>query len=137
MDLEEAERTKIVLGLPGHTRLDLYAGVAGTEPPTAAEEHPAHQAIAEEVAGLVTELRATLDYFRTSTGGEAPLSRLLLAGRASALGGLAEVIAERTGLPVERLAVLEQVHQPRRMLLLPDQETELTVPAGLCLGEVS
>jgi type IV pilus assembly protein PilM len=133
---EEAERTKIVLGLPGHTRLDLY-DASGAEPPAAAEDHPAHEAIAEQVAGLVTELRTTLDYFQTSTGGEESLSRLLLTGRAASLGGLAEAVAEETGLPVERLAVLDRVHKPRRMLLLDEQETELAVPAGLCLGAAS
>ncbi len=131
---EEAERTKIVLGLPGHAQLDLYDGA---ETPAVAEDHPAHQAIAEQVDGLVTELRATLDYFQTSSGGEVPLSRLLLTGRAAGLGGLTEALAEETGLPVERLAVLDQVHKPRRMLLLDEQETELVVPAGLCLGAAS
>jgi type IV pilus assembly protein PilM len=133
---EEAERTKIVLGLPGHTRLDMYAGT-GAEPPAAAEAHPAHQAIADQVAGLVDELRTTLDYFHTSAGGEEPLSRLLLTGRAAGLGGLPEALAEQTGLLVERLSVLDRVHKPRRMLLLDEQETELAVPAGLCLGAAS
>jgi type IV pilus assembly protein PilM len=131
---EEAERTKIVLGLPGHTRLDLYAGA---DAPAVDEDHPAHQAVAEQVAGLVAELRATLDYFRTSSGGDEPLARLLLTGRAAALGGLVEALAAETGLPVERLAVLDRVHKPRRMLLLDEQEIELAVPAGLCLGAAS
>ena len=97
----------------------------------------AYEAIAGHVDGLGHELRATLDYFRTSTGGTEQLSRVLLTGRASELGGLAEALEARLGLPVERLSVLDRIHKPRKVMLLDEQETSLAVPAGLCLGSVA
>jgi type IV pilus assembly protein PilM len=134
---EEAERTKIVLGLPGLPGLSgrdmLKAYAAGDLAPDL-DEHPAREAIAEHVDRLGHELRATLDYFRTSAAGVDELSRVLLTGRASELGGLAETLATRLELPVERLSVLGLIHKPRRMMLLDEQETSLAVPAGLCLG---
>ena len=133
---DEAERTKIVLGLPGMSgreRLKAYA--AGALAPDL-DEHPAYEAITAHVDGLGHELRATLDYFRTSTGAE-QLSRVLLTGRASELSGLAESLEARLGLPVERLNVLDRIHKPRKVMLLDEQETSLVVPAGLCLGSVA
>lgn len=130
---EEAERTKIVLGLPGHARLDAYDDEP-SEGEGSVADHPAHQAIAEQVDSLVTELRATLAFFRTSSGGEEPLSRLVLTGRASELGGLAEAIERELDIPVELLSVLDRVRKPRRMALVDGQATSLAVPAGLCLG---
>ena len=149
---EEAERTKIVLGLPGHARTDLYDGAAAAEaaegPRGGAdpadrlaevdlEDHPAHRAIAAQVDALAAELRATLDYFRTSTGGVDTLSRVLLTGRGALLGGLPETLARELDVPVEPLSVLSRVHKPRGMLLLEEQEPSLVVPAGLCLGAAS
>jgi type IV pilus assembly protein PilM len=121
---EDAERTKIVLGLPGHI-------------PNELQDHPAHAVIAEHVQALVAELSATIDYFRGSATGDAELARLVLTGKASALGGLAETLERELGLHVVPLSVLEQVSTPRRIALLEEQHTELVVPAGLCLRPAS
>lgn len=136
---EEAERTKISLGLPGHAR---SVGPPALEYPVPAPAeaqvaHPAHETIAEQVDGLVTELRATLTYFRTSTADPKPLSRIVLAGQASGLGGLAEILAEQLGVRIDHLSVLDRVRKPRRMHVRDGTETALAVPAGLCLGMAS
>ncbi|HYO39382.1 MAG TPA: type IV pilus assembly protein PilM [Nocardioidaceae bacterium] len=136
---EDAERTKIVLGLPGHASSVPYAVQDGDPAPPlpSLDDHPAHAVIAEHVESLVAELGATVDYFRGSTTGDAQLARLVLTGKASALGGLAETVERELGLPVVPLSVLEQVHKPRRILLLEEQVAELVVPAGLCLRPAS
>jgi type IV pilus assembly protein PilM len=130
---EDAERTKIVLGLPGHAGTAAYAGA---QLPSL-EDHPAYEVITEHVEALVAELGATVDYFRGSATGDADLARLVLTGKASALGGLPEKLERELGLPVVPLAVLERVHKPRRILLLEEQQAELVVPAGLCLRPAS
>lgn len=131
---EEAERTKIVLGLPGLSGRDRLKAYAAGDLAPDLDEHPAHEAISANVDALATELRATLDYFRTSTGGVETLARVLLTGQASELGGLAEALALRLEMPVERLSVMDRIHKPRGLLVLDEQQTALAVPAGLCLG---
>ncbi len=122
-DREEAERTKITLGLP-------YAGL----PP----EHPAQELIAKQVTTLVAEVRATLDYFHSAgndTGAEPPqLSRVLLTGNGSRLRGLAGRLAGELGVRVEPLAPLDGLRKRHRLRLDDDDLTGLATPAGLCLG---
>lgn len=136
---DEAERTKISLGLPGHASTVEPPGLESAEsaPAEVQGAHPAHATIAEQVDGLVTELRATLTFFRTSTADPKPLSRIVLAGKASGLGGLAETLAEQLGVPIDHLSVLDRVRKPRRMHLRDGTVTALAVPAGLCLGMAS
>ncbi|HSE69808.1 MAG TPA: type IV pilus assembly protein PilM [Nocardioidaceae bacterium] len=111
---EEAERTKVVVGLPGHGEVD----------------HPAQAQVAAEVEALVGEVRATLDYFR-SQDGSPELTRVLLTGDGSRLPGLPVVLAERLGLPVEPFAVAGGLRAPRR---LRGGDHALNIPAGLCIG---
>ncbi len=138
---DEAERTKIVLGLPGHTRTELYGGAAAagdvSVDPAELEQHPALEDIAAQVEALAAELRATLDYFRSSAASTEPLSRVLLTGRGALLAGLPEAIQRELEVPVERFAVTDRVHAPRRLHLFDEQRSELAVPAGLCLGAAS
>jgi type IV pilus assembly protein PilM len=137
---EEAERTKISLGLPGHARRVDSPALESPDSRPAEETqapHPAHETIVEQVDGLVAELRATLTFFRTSTADPKPLSRVVLAGRASGLGGLAETLGEQLGVPIDRLSVLDRVRTPRRLHMRGDTVTALAVPAGLCLGMAS
>ena len=136
---EDAERTKIVLGLPGHSQLDAVPAAESSSEETSVSvaDHPAHQVIVEQVDALVTELRATLTYYRGSAEGSQPLSRIVLTGRAAGLGGLAETLCEQLDVPVERLSVFDRVRKPRNMVLVEDQEAELAVPAGLCLGAMA
>lgn len=135
---DDAERTKVVLGLPGH-------GPGDARPEAATDEgedqqgspwadHPAHQVIAEQVDGLVAELRATLNYYRGSAGDAPALSRIVLAGNGARLGGLRETLSDQLGVPVDRLDVLDRIRKPRRLRLEDGEQTSLAVPAGLCLG---
>jgi len=143
---EEAERTKIAVGL-----LDRQPSVALVAPETDSDtllddltatsvrtcvrrqDHPAQEVIGDQVASLVAELGATLDYFMSSVGDGATLTRLLLTGLAADLGGLAEVLEKQLDVPVAHLSVIERLRTPRGMVLLEEEESALTVPAGLCL----
>lgn len=134
-DREDAERTKVVLGMPGHTRLDLLEGeLEETPDPDELAEHPAHQVIAEHVEAMISEIRATLVYFRGSVPDEQRLSRVVLTGSASRLGGLAEAMSENLDRPVEHLDVRDRIKTPRRLRSDADEVSSLAVTAGLCLG---
>jgi type IV pilus assembly protein PilM len=137
---EEAERTKITVGLPEDPAQAEPGSVDETDPGHPASLRPAHPAqgvIAEHVDSLLAELSATLDYYRASSSRELPLSHLLLTGLAADLGGLADALEADLELPVAYLSVVERLRMPRRMVLLPEEEQALTVPAGLCLGTAS
>ncbi|MEU4608248.1 type IV pilus assembly protein PilM [Kribbella sp. NPDC023972] len=120
---EDADSTKIALGLPA---------VEGQL------EHPAQDLIVKQVTTLISEVRATLDYFRsagTESGAEpAQLARVLLTGAGSRLGGLAERLADELGVAVEPLSPLAGMRKRRRLRLDPDEVTALAAPAGLCMG---
>jgi type IV pilus assembly protein PilM len=120
---EDAERTKIELGLPD----------AGQLPGL-----PARELIAKQVTVLVSEVRATLDYFRSADAdsGADPvqLSRVLLTGAGSRLLGLAERLADEFGVEVEPLSTLACARKRRRLRLDTDAVTALAAPAGLCMG---
>lgn len=134
-DREDAERTKIVLGMPGFTRLDLLQGELEEVPdPDELDEHPAHQVIAEHVEALISEVRATLVYFRGSVADEQRLSRIVLTGSGAQLGGLAEAMSENLDRPVEHLDVLQRIKTPRRLRTAGEDLASLAVTAGLCLG---
>jgi len=149
---EEAERTKIAVGLvdrPPETEDaatpavpwalpqtfldDLSDTRVQPQPRVRREDHPAQTVIAEQVASLVLELGATLDYFTSSAGADGTLTRLMLTGLAADLGGLAEVLENQLEVPVGRLSVIDRLRTPRRMVLLKEEQEALTVPAGLCL----
>jgi type IV pilus assembly protein PilM len=125
---EEAERTKIVVGLPGHSRLQ------PEEPRPDGLDHPAQQVVSAEAESLVSEIVTTLNYVSGSTGEAPALSRVLLTGAGSRLGGLRELLESRLDTPVARLAVQDRVRTPRRLRLDEDDACALAVPAGLCLG---
>ncbi len=134
---EDAERTKVFAGLPGHARMDQAQRESVTQHRDG-QDHPAQQVIVAAVESLVGEIITTLDYYRTSVTegiGEAPadVARLLLTGSGSRLGGLGELLQERLNVPVERLDVRRQVRAPKRSDLDED-DPSLVVPAGLCAG---
>lgn len=124
---EDADRTKCAVGLPGHSTFEPEA------PRADGLQHPAQQVVAEEVEALVREIATTLDYARES-GDEPTLRRVLLTGAASRLGGLAELMSERLGTVVEPLAVADRIRAPRRWRGDSGLDTQLAIPAGLCLG---
>lgn len=125
---EDAERTKIAVGLPGH------ADPAEVERVGGGLDHPAQRVVSAETEAMVAEVAATLDYFRGSMAEPTRLTRVLLAGAASRLGGLPELLQERLGLAVEPLRVEDRVRAHRRLRLEELDAPGLVVPTGLCLG---
>ena len=125
---EDAERTKIKAGLPGHADLD------SPSPTADGLDHPAQRLITSEVEALVAEVRTTLDYFRDASESPTPLSRVVLTGAGTRLGGLREMLSERLGVPVEHLTVVDRIKKPRRMKLSEEDQRALVIPAGLCTG---
>jgi type IV pilus assembly protein PilM len=135
-DREDAERTKIVLGLPGHEQIERVGpGEFGEDQqlPDLAD-HPGHQAISEHVESLVNELRTTLTYVRGAAGNAPALVRVVLTGRGAQLGGLAETLQEQLGVPVEHASLDGRVRTGGRAGRSVEDGASLVVPAGLCLG---
>ena len=137
---DEAEHTKVSLGLPGYAQLD-----DGQSTPVAARpdglDHPAQRVIVTAADALVEEISTTLDYYRSSAAEAAPsdtlsgdVRRILLAGSAALLGGLPQLLELRLDVSAELLDVRRQVRAPRRARLGPEQGLALVVPAGLCAG---
>jgi type IV pilus assembly protein PilM len=123
---DDAERTKVVLGMPAPA--DARAG---------SFEHPAQHPITEEAVKLVAEVRATLEFFLASDTDLQALSRVVLTGAGSALGGLPEVLADQLRVQVHTLTPLTGVRAPRRFKRADADLTHLPVATGLCLGVVS
>ncbi|MCW2773501.1 MAG: type pilus assembly protein PilM, partial [Nocardioides sp.] len=130
---EDAERTKVYVGMPGHAHLDPTQASTVT-PRSDGLDHAAQQVVEVAAAALADEISTTLDFYRDSTvEGGGRVGRVLLAGSGSLLGGFDEHLAVRLGVPVERLDVLTHVRAPGRIRLEPDPSV-LAVPAGLCAG---
>jgi type IV pilus assembly protein PilM len=123
---EEAERSKIALGMP--------ATAEGGDAGPSMYDHPAQQVITEEAHKLVAEVRATLEFFLGSAAHSETLSKVLLCGAGSRLGGLAELFERELRLPVEMLSPLTGIRAPRRLRLDADRTALLSVSAGLCMG---
>ena len=129
---EDAERTKVALGLVG-------TPATSTDPLDAPEAHPALGTIVEATEGLVAEIETTLDFYRSSTAdplggaGSVGIARVLLAGAGSRLSGLDELLALRLGLETAPLDVRGDLRVGAADLA-PDQSGALTVPTGLCVG---
>ena len=140
---EDAERTKIFVGLPGHAQLDPEQ-LDTLGPRGDGLDHAAQQVVAGAVESLVEEISTTLDYYRGSVtatdpaaAGDEPQAgdvvRVLLTGSGARLGGLHELLADRLSAPVEPLALHDHVRAPRRARGGADVAS-LAVPAGLCVG---
>ena len=125
---EDAERTKVMAGLPGYAAPEVVGGTRD------GLDHPAQRVIAAEAETLVAEVRTTLDYFRNATDEPSVLSRVLLTGGGTRLGGLRELLEERLDVPVLPLSVLDRIRKPRRLSLSDDEQRDLAIPAGLCAG---
>lgn len=137
---EDAERTKVYVGLPGHAHLDA-SQAAVLAPRSDGLDHAAQQVVEVAAGRLIEEISTTLDYYRDSAVDGAvdgavdhhAVGRVLLTGSGAQLGGFAELLAARLDVPVERLDVLGHVRAPRR-LRLAAADPALAVPAGLCVG---
>jgi type IV pilus assembly protein PilM len=139
---EDAERTKVFVGLPGHANLDDSQRQA-TTPRADGLDHPAQKVVVSATTALVGEISTTLDFFRasaveaaTADGSVQPtdVARVLLSGAGARLGGLRELLQERLDTPVERLDVRSSLKGSRSSRLSAEDETALAVAAGLCAG---
>ncbi|WP_170219233.1 type IV pilus assembly protein PilM [Nocardioides litoris] len=141
--VEEAERTKVALGMPtfqpagagagagvGGT---VFGGVATSAVPT--DEHPAQTLINESVSRLIGEVRQTVDFFFTSGAEVGTLARVVLTGGGGNLGGLAQRLSSELRVPVEHGNPLEHVSTSRRAAV-PEGVTpqELATALGLTMG---
>ena len=88
--------------------------------------------VSQDVGG---EVQKTLDFFKATTAGE-QVSKIVLSGGSSRIGGLQELLAERFGVPVEMFnpfqsieASSKQFPQERLQELAPD----MAVAVGLAL----
>lgn len=86
----------------------------------------ARRALEEGAAGLVDELRLSLDYYRALESA-VPVSRVILCGTGSAIRGLAATIEEQIGLPIS-------APRPAALAGLDDTTAaRLVLPMGLGL----
>lgn len=128
---EDAERTKVVLGLPAATLTD------AVQDPSVLD-HPAQQQIAQSVAELVGEVRTTLEFFLGAESARTePLAKVRITGSGSRLNGLDQRMSEQLGVAVEPLSVIQDVRKRRGLKLSADEQDRLAVPAGLCLGRTA
>jgi type IV pilus assembly protein PilM len=135
---EEAERTKVFVGLPGHAHLD-ESQLHAVSPRSDGLDHAAQKVVVFAATALVEEIVSTLDFYRAGAVAEgaeptAAVSRVLLTGAGARLGGLVDLLGQRLDVPVERLDALARVRTPRRLRALPDGLSSVAVPAGLCVG---
>jgi type IV pilus assembly protein PilM len=135
---EEAERTKVFVGLPGHAHLD-ESQLHAVSPRSDGLDHAAQKVVVFAATALVEEIVSTLDFYRAGAVAEgaeptAAVSRVLLTGAGARLGGLPELLGQRLEVPIERLDTLARVRTPRRHRGLPDGLSSVAVPAGLCVG---
>ncbi|HUR72969.1 MAG TPA: type IV pilus assembly protein PilM, partial [Sporichthya sp.] len=121
---EEAEAAKTQFGLPRQrTAGDDGVGL----------EHPAQEAIEERVAGVVAEVRTTLNFFLSAGTGVRTLSRIVLTGGGSRLTGLPERIAEAMGTDVVMLTTPPEV-KSRLSAAADDDLGAVALLSGLALG---
>ncbi|WP_148611653.1 type IV pilus assembly protein PilM [Nocardioides rubriscoriae] len=138
---DEAEQTKIALGMPTSQPAGAAMGVSSTVfggVATAAvttDEHPAQTVINESVSRLIGEVRQTVDFFMTSGHDVSPLSRVVLTGGGGNLGGFAQRLSSELRVPVEHGNPLDHLSIGRRVKL-PDGVTpqEMSIALGLAMG---
>jgi type IV pilus assembly protein PilM len=123
-----------VLGVPEETAESLKRGQTVENAPPDAQVEPVRR---ERVAGLVDEIRSSLDFYRAQTP-EAEISRVLVTGGGSKLPGLVELLGQRVGSAVDRGHAFAKV----TVRLDMDEETVaeaeplLAVALGLALPQV-
>lgn len=118
LDREEAEDAKRELGLQGDPAGELA------------------ETIADQAGEFIDEVRSSVDYYQAQTGGT-ELTRLVLIGGGSQLGGLAEQLSEAVRMPVEignpfdRVPATDTVYGPEDLAAVGPA---LTVAVGLGMG---
>ena len=122
---EDAERTKVELGLKGGVSVD-------------GSQHPAQQVINHIVSAFINEARATIDYFLNNTPQVNEVSRIVLSGGGTRIKGFAERLASELRVPVE-YATPSTVVTHGKGIALPDgvdDDSQMAVVYGLASGMV-
>lgn len=126
------------LGVPFAAAEDLKRGGVSPVPLDSTQAGEARQAFDAAVAGLIDDVRGSLEYFAASGGG-GRVDRILLSGGSSRLPGLVERMAGETRLPVELARPMELLSTERLKGAHPDRELlngTASVPLGLALAGV-
>jgi type IV pilus assembly protein PilM len=108
----------------------------GAMPGLPVTDHPAAKVVETVGAGLIDEIRGSLDYYLAQPSSP-PMRRLILAGGGSALSGLPERLANATRVPVQGpniLAGLRLGNVGLSSAQLAEVERQITVPVGLAMG---
>ncbi len=133
-DITEAVAER--LGVPADQAESIKQTTGLAIVPGAGETHPAARAIESSGSALVEEVRGSLDYFMAQSGA-VRLTRVVLSGGGSRLGGLAERLSAATRLPVEAARPMSLLTVGKTGLT-PEQldyiEPMISVPVGLALG---
>ncbi len=103
--------------------------------PTGEKEAPPLVALQPHIDDLVREIRRSLNYFQSQqaeVGADRQVQRLVLAGGGAKLGGLAEYVENRLGLPTVASGVFDI---PRFISpgFIEDSGLDLAVAAGLAM----
>jgi type IV pilus assembly protein PilM len=106
LSFEDAEDLKRDVGLGKRQTATVSAAAAGSVfgglgISAAAPDHPAAAIINREASGLIAEVRASLEFFSSQTSADTgAVSRVVLAGGGSRLGGLRQRLASELRVPV-------------------------------------
>lgn len=96
----------------------------------------ARQTLQQRTAGLVDEIRSSLDFYRAQTPG-AQVSRVLVSGGGSKMPGFVEMLGQRIGVPTQRGRAFAKVNVQLSLTEadLVEAEPLLAVAIGLALPE--
>jgi type IV pilus assembly protein PilM len=122
-----------VLGVPEETAESLKRGQPVEGGPPDAQVDPVRR---DRVAGLVDEIRSSLDFYRAQTP-EAEISRVLVTGGGSKVPGLLELLGQRVGAAVDRGHAFSKVAVRLDMdeQTVAEAEPLLAVALGLALPQ--
>jgi type IV pilus assembly protein PilM len=95
-------------------------------------DSPVTRALREGIRALLAEIRSSVNYFASTHDGAA-LQQLSLTGGGAALPGLAELLAEQIGVPVQVVDPMRRVSS-RPDQSQPDAEAASAVSIGLAMG---
>ena len=90
-------------------------------------------------AGLIAQVRNSIDYYHASSGGLL-VARIALTGGSAQMPGLVSRISEELRMPVDIIDPLTHLQPPRSRRMrahLPASTSDLAVAAGLALGSLS
>jgi type IV pilus assembly protein PilM len=111
----------------------------GSSPGAVEVDHPAARVVETTGAGLVEEIRGSLDYYLAQPAA-VPLRRVVISGGGARLGGLLPRLALATRLPVVPASPLSSLRVGKTGLSseqLSYVEPLVTVPVGLAMGVAS